>query len=47
MEEAGRFRFWDEAELRDLVRRAGFERVETELCFGEPAQVWVLSARRP
>ena len=47
LEEAGQFRFRDEAELRDLVREAGFDQIEAELCFGEPAQVWVVSARRP
>lgn len=47
LEEQGRFRFFDPGELRDLVARAGFVEVATELAFGDPPQAVVLAARRP
>jgi SAM-dependent methyltransferase len=47
LEEQGRFRFFDPAELRELVTGAGFLDVATELAFGDPPQAVVLAARRP
>lgn len=47
LEDAGRFRFRDEAELADLVREAGFRDIETERGLGEPPQAILLTARRP
>ncbi len=47
LEEAGRFHFWDEVELQEMVRRAGFSSVRTSGGFGDPPQAIVLSAIRP
>jgi len=47
LEEQGRFRFWDPDELRYAVSNAGFERVESTLSLGEPAQAVIVTARRP
>jgi ubiquinone/menaquinone biosynthesis C-methylase UbiE len=45
-EEQGAFRFWEAADLCDLVQRAGFTDVRTRLAFGDPPQAIVLSASR-
>ena len=47
LEEEGRFRFWDPAEIADSVASAGFARVRTDLVFGDPPQAVVVSARKP
>ena len=46
LEETGAFRFWDAAELEQLVMLAGFASVSTRLEFGDPPQAVVLSAER-
>jgi len=47
LEEQGLFRFWDSAELVELVQKAGFCDVDAVLAFGDPPQAVVVSARRP
>ena len=47
IEETGRFRFQDAAELRALVRRVGFEDIRSYPALGDPSQVVVVSAKRP
>lgn len=47
LEEQGHFRFWDASEFERLIRSAGFEVAGTQLSFGTPPQVVVVSARRP
>ena len=47
LEERGRFRFWEESELRFAVAKAGFVEVETRQEFGQPAQAVIVSGRRP
>lgn len=47
LEEQGLFRFWDAAELVELVEKAGFIEVEAAHAFGDPPQAVVVSARRP
>jgi ubiquinone/menaquinone biosynthesis C-methylase UbiE len=46
LEDSGRFRFRDESELAQLVRRAGFRNIETEMGLGEPPQTVLLTAIR-
>ena len=46
LEEQGIFRFWAEAELLDIVKRAGFEGVSAMPAFGEPPQAFIVSANR-
>lgn len=47
LEESGRFCFYDEEELRALLKSAGFVNISTEAAFGEPPQAFVAVARRP
>ena len=47
LEEQGLFRFWDAAELVELVEKSGFCDVEATHAFGDPPQAVVVSARRP
>jgi ubiquinone/menaquinone biosynthesis C-methylase UbiE/pimeloyl-ACP methyl ester carboxylesterase len=47
LEDAGRFRFRDEAELAEVVRGVGFRDIETERGLGEPPQTVLVRARRP
>jgi ubiquinone/menaquinone biosynthesis C-methylase UbiE/pimeloyl-ACP methyl ester carboxylesterase len=47
LEERGRFRFWDERELRLAMGGAGFAGIESRLSFGDPAQAVIVSAVRP
>jgi hypothetical protein len=47
LEERGRFRFWDESELRFAMANAGFVEIESRLGFGEPPQAVIVGARRP
>lgn len=46
LEEEGHFRFWDPQELTDLVMAAGFQVHKTELEFGDPPQVVIVTASR-
>jgi ubiquinone/menaquinone biosynthesis C-methylase UbiE len=46
LEEDGTFRFWDLAELEELIRDAGFSVEEARYAFGEPPQAAVVVARR-
>ncbi len=46
LEEQGRFTFWDEAELADLMREAGFGDVRPEASFGDPPQAIIISGQR-
>jgi SAM-dependent methyltransferase/pimeloyl-ACP methyl ester carboxylesterase len=47
LEERGRFRFWEESELRFAVSNAGFVDIESRHGFGEPPQAIIVAARRP
>ncbi|MDJ0851888.1 MAG: class I SAM-dependent methyltransferase [Myxococcota bacterium] len=47
LEDTGRFRFLDAAELRSLVRQVGFTDIQSHDALGDPAQVVVVSATRP
>jgi ubiquinone/menaquinone biosynthesis C-methylase UbiE len=47
LEETGRFRFFDEAELVALLEGAGFSRVTTRAAFGDPPQAFVAAGHRP
>ncbi len=47
LEESGRFRFWEESELRFAVANAGFVEVQAGQGFGDPPQAVIVSARRP
>jgi ubiquinone/menaquinone biosynthesis C-methylase UbiE len=47
LEEYGRFRFWEETELRFAVANAGFQEIRAQQAFGEPPQAVIVSARRP
>jgi ubiquinone/menaquinone biosynthesis C-methylase UbiE/pimeloyl-ACP methyl ester carboxylesterase len=47
LEERGRFRFWEERELRFAVANAGFQDVRVQQAFGEPPQAVIVTARRP
>jgi ubiquinone/menaquinone biosynthesis C-methylase UbiE len=47
LEESGRFRFFDDHELNDLLQSAGFVDVEISRAFGDPPQALVASCRRP
>lgn len=47
LEESGHFRFWDAADLVDLVARAGFLEASATVGFGDPPQAVVVSAKRP
>ena len=47
LEECGRFRFWEETELRFAVANAGFQEIRAQQAFGEPPQAVIVSARRP
>ena len=47
LEESGIFRFWEAAELRDLVSNAGFSDVEVTTSLGNPPQALIVSATRP
>jgi ubiquinone/menaquinone biosynthesis C-methylase UbiE len=46
LEEEGVFRFYDEDELVEIVRAAGFRQVIAEPSFGDPGQAVVVSATR-
>jgi ubiquinone/menaquinone biosynthesis C-methylase UbiE len=46
LEESGKFRFWEEVELRDLVSNEGFNDVEVTASLGNPAQALIVSATR-
>ncbi len=46
LEESGKFRFWEEVELRDLVSNEGFYDVEITASLGNPAQALIVSATR-
>jgi SAM-dependent methyltransferase len=45
-EEEGTFRFWDPAELVDLVKSAGFSGVASQRSLGTPPQAVIVSAVR-
>jgi ubiquinone/menaquinone biosynthesis C-methylase UbiE len=47
LEEDGQFRFYDEQELCDMIRSAGFISISAERAFGDPPQAVVVSANRP
>ena len=47
LEESGMFRFWEAADLRDLVSNAGFADVEVTNSLGSPPQALIVSATRP
>jgi ubiquinone/menaquinone biosynthesis C-methylase UbiE len=47
LEESGIFRFWEAAELRDLVSNEGFRDVEVTTSLGNPPQALIVSATRP
>jgi hypothetical protein len=46
LEESGCFRFWDAAELKELVVTAGFQNVATREALGDPPQAVIVSAER-
>jgi hypothetical protein len=46
LEEAGKFRFWEDIELRDLVSNEGFNDVEVMTSLGNPPQALIASATR-
>jgi SAM-dependent methyltransferase len=46
LEEAGKFRFWEEIELRDLVSNEGFIDVKVMTALGNPPQALIVSATR-
>ena len=47
LEETGHFRFWDAADLVDLIAGAGFSEVSVTVGFGDPPQAIVVAAKRP
>jgi hypothetical protein len=47
LEESGKFRFWEEADLRDLVSDEGFSDVAVTTSLGSPPQALIVSATRP
>jgi ubiquinone/menaquinone biosynthesis C-methylase UbiE len=47
LEELGMFRFWEAADLRDLVSSEGFSDVEVTTSLGSPPQALIVSATRP
>lgn len=47
LEELGMFRFWEAADLRDLVSNEGFSDVEVTTSLGVPPQALIVSATRP
>ena len=46
LEEQGRFTFWDEGELAELIRAAGFGDIRPESSFGDPPQAIIISGQR-
>ena len=46
LEEEGIFQFWDEEGMATIVRKAGFEAVETHLTYGKPAQAVIVRCRK-
>jgi hypothetical protein len=47
LEERGTFRFYDEAELCELLDRAGFVDLTIKRSFGDPPQAIIAACRRP
>jgi hypothetical protein len=47
MEEEGQFRFYDAAELKELVESVGFKVDSMDQAFGEPAQAMIVTATKP
>jgi ubiquinone/menaquinone biosynthesis C-methylase UbiE/pimeloyl-ACP methyl ester carboxylesterase len=47
LEERGRFKFWEESELRLAMSDAGFAGLESRPSFGDPPQAIVVGADRP
>jgi ubiquinone/menaquinone biosynthesis C-methylase UbiE len=45
LEERGVFKFWEPADLEHLIRRAGFEILQTRTAFGDPKQAIIVTAR--
>jgi len=46
LEEDGHFRFWDSAELTELVTMAGFHNVSAKQALGDPPQAVIVSGER-